>query len=505
MKKFTIFALAALLLFAFTAPAWATEHEFSGSWRNRFYQKNRYTGTKDANTREFTTIDQRVQIQYAAIVNDNLKLITKFEIDAVWGAQDAAPGTDGVDIEVARVYVDFNLTPNLNIKTGYQLFYLVRGYLISDDAAGIIATYKVNPGLAFVFVWVHMADDPTGPGPAGNAAATALALDVTDVNATSNDMDIDLYAIMAVVALSKNVVIKPMYAFVHSQAGYYYADAFGDGFPNYFLNAGMVDNMNIHIVSLDVDVNLGNFSWYMTVKKDFGYISLSKLGVGTVQALANASKNNAPDVHRSSEVKMDGFLFVTRAAYNFGMFDIHAKFMFASGDDQYGLADAEMGANYTTPVNFSYWAQIMGRGTFDGSNGQGGYYFNNISANSPAHNASNLWYIQVGTNIKPMDKLTIEFDFFYAELAEDRGWQDSDGDWHAADELGFEVDVTVKYQIIEGLNLDLVAAYLFRDDGTYMQTSGPNGTNTAGWNGTRFDAWEEGDPWLLGARLSLAF
>lgn len=506
MKKFTIITLAVLLAVAFTLPAWATEHEFSGNWRNRFYTKKRYDGTADRNVREWSGVDQRIQIQYSAIVNDNLKVVTKYEIDAIWGQADAAPGTDAVDIEVARVYVDFNLTPNLNIKTGYQMFYLARGYLVSDDAAGIIATYKVNPGLAFIFAWCSIASHASNMvSTLGVVNPGALVLDV-DNDATINDADVDLYALVAVVALSKNIVLKPMYAFVHSQTGVLYADGLS-AFPlNATLAVANIDNINIHILGLDADFNFGNFSAYFTGMWNFGDITVTRSGRAAINAL-EVLFHQDPQRMESDDVDMAGWMIVMGAKYNFGMFDIHAKFLYATGDDARGLADNEYNSIYTTPINFSYWAQIMGRGTFDGSTGQGGTYVQGVSLNSPAHDNTNLWYIQLGTTVKPMDKMTVGLDVYYAELAEERTWFDEDGDWHRAGVLGLEVDLRVTYQIIEGLNLDLVAAYLFRDDATYQQTSRNRddwtANNTA--NAVYQDSWEEADPWMLGARLSLAF
>ena len=39
-------------------------------------------------------------------------------------------------------------------------------------------------------------------------------------------------------------------------------------------------------------------------------------------------------------------------------------------------------------------------------------------------------------------------------------------------DLGFEIDLVVTYELIDGLNLDLVGAYLFADDATTQVASG---------------------------------
>ena len=52
---------------------------------------------------------------------------------------------------------------------------------------------------------------------------------------------------------------------------------------------------------------------------------------------------------------------------------------------------------------------------------------------------------------------------------------------------GFEVDLKATYMLVEGLNLDVVGAYLFADDATSL------------------DGNNNDDPWEVGTRLSLSF
>ena len=51
----------------------------------------------------------------------------------------------------------------------------------------------------------------------------------------------------------------------------------------------------------------------------------------------------------------------------------------------------------------------MGLGIFD----------NDASQGSPGDDITNIWAANVGVTIKPMDKLTFNFDAWYAQLAED--------------------------------------------------------------------------------------
>jgi len=78
-----------------------------------------------------------------------------------------------------------------------------------------------------------------------------------------------------------------------------------------------------------------------------------------------------------------------------------------------------------------------------------------------------------------MDKLKVTADLWWAKLAEENAF--------GADELGIEADVVVTYQLVEGLSLDIVGAYLFAGDA--VSADGKNDNN----------------PYEFGTRLSLAF
>ncbi len=69
---------------------------------------------------------------------------------------------------------------------------------------------------------------------------------------------------------------------------------------------------------------------------------------------------------------------------------------------------------------------------------------------------SNIWAANVGVTLKPMDKLTANFDVWYAALAEDNAAGDN--------ELGLEFDGRLSYMLLENLKADLVFAYLVAGD-----------------------------------------
>ncbi len=147
---------------------------------------------------------------------------------------------------------------------------------------------------------------------------------------------------------------------------------------------------------------------------------------------------------------------------------VHGQFFYATGDNSPLDGDNDEFAG--VPGRSYYWSEIMGYGTFD----------NAASAGSPNNGISNVFAINVGVKVKPVDKWTLSADLWYAQLAEENALGN--------DELGTEVDLKATYKVMDNLNLDLIAAYLFAGDATAE----------AGMTNLE-------DPVEIGARLSLSF
>jgi hypothetical protein len=112
----------------------------------------------------------------------------------------------------------------------------------------------------------------------------------------------------------------------------------------------------------------------------------------------------------------------------------------------------------------------MGNGLFD----------QQLSAGSTA-NPSNLWAANIGATIKPMEKLSLSGDVWYAAHPEKDFTTDEK-------KLGVELDLKAVYQLVEGMSVELVGAYLFADDATAVNDQG-----------------NDDDPWEVGTRLQISF
>ena len=216
------------------------------------------------------------------------------------------------------------------------------------------------------------------------------------------------------------------------------------------------------------------------------FVAMPIIGVGegvTVQPLFVYDKVEGEDwnnfyVGVNADIKTDAFKAWGTGIYEFGeVMDedvsaflvaagasagpVHGQVFYATGDDDATDGDRD---DFITPAGASYyWSEIMGLGTFD-----------NTSPLSDADEIENIWAANVGFKVKPMDKLTVGADLWYAALAEDNAAGDSD--------LGFEIDAKATYSVLENLKLDLIAAYLIAGD-----------------------AIGDEDPFEVGARLSLSF
>lgn len=177
-------------------------------------------------------------------------------------------------------------------------------------------------------------------------------------------------------------------------------------------------------VGTDPDSN----NWYLGVDADLKF--------GSVSTWATAIYNGG-DI---ADVDNKGYLGAVGADAGI----VHGQFFYASGND--GGTDNK--GFVTAPGSSYYWSEIMGFGIFDNSSSNG----------SPADNIFNIYAGNVGVTVKPMDKLKLVGDVWYASLAEDNSAGNK--------ELGWELDGVATYSIYDNLSADVVLAYLFSGDAT---------------------------------------
>jgi hypothetical protein len=181
-KKFVTVAVAGALTAATAVPALALENEFHGAFTS-FYDLSNYSAAGNDGFEQFNTagtgpgtqnatglhknaptenyFEQRVRINYNAKASDQVKLVTKFELDySFWGNsayetgrnKGGALGADSVQIETKNLYLELNY-PVVNAKIGMQPYAdSFKGVLFDADMAGVLLSHDYsNAGVAAGF------------------------------------------------------------------------------------------------------------------------------------------------------------------------------------------------------------------------------------------------------------------------------------------------------------------------------------------------------------------
>jgi len=435
MKKLLVLSLAVVMVVAFTLPASAFESVFGGYWRTRAYSQQSFNGDDNPGS-DISRVDTRTRLYYTAILNDNLKFINQFETNVEWG--DNVGGDAGADgtgiIRVRASYVDATMGA-IRATIGIQPWEQARGFIFSDQVSGIVLSTKFGETLV-PFSWTKQSEGNVG---------------VTDFN----PKDIDVLSLYPVFNFGESFSLNPFIVFAYSDHGEenstnplstYGANA---AFPGAFRNN---DGLNVYWIGANADATLGAFNLWATAIYQGGELKTDDNGVDNIDVKA--------------------WLAAVGASVPLGPASLHGQFFYASGDDDaddddfeafFGIDGRARGWSY-------YWAEIMGNGRFDSQ----------LSAGSTA-NPSNLWAANIGATIKPMEKLSLTGDLWYAAHPEDDFTTDEKN-------LGVEVDLVATYQLVEGMSIDLVGAYLFADDATATDDNG-----------------NKEDPWEVGTRLQISF
>jgi hypothetical protein len=409
MKKVLILGLAALLVFAFTLPASALESVFGGYWRTRAFSQQRFSGD-DSSDQDLSRVDTRTRLYYTAILNDNLKFVNQFEWNVDWGDTNGGDaGADGTGIiRIRASYVDATMGP-VRMTIGQQSLGWARGFIYSDQGSMLTLSTKMGEHL-LPFTWLKINEG------------------FTDNNAK----DIDVVGFYPVFNFGDSFSLNPFIIYGYSKEG---DAASSNPFSTYGQNTAPIgfvndDGLGIYYLGVNADATLGSFNLWGTGIYQGGKRETTVSGV--------------------SNVDVKAYLVAGGLAVPVGPASLHGQAFYASGDDDpldsdyeafFGIDGRSRGWSY-------YWAEIMGNGVFDAQ----------TSAGATA-NPSNLWAANFGVGLKPMEKLSLNGDLWYASLVED----DSNGN----KKLGFELDLKATYQLVEGMSMELVAAYLFADDSGY--------------------------------------
>jgi hypothetical protein len=182
MKRITSLLLAAAFVMASVVGAAAADIKTTGQFDFAFQwtDKNFYDADKSKSSDDDFDARQRVRVQTVITASENVSGTLFFEIgETIWGQKGGpnkdnigqgaggALGTDGVNVETRRAYIDFTV-PNtaLQIRMGLQGLALpaaVAGNpVMDDDVAAIVASYAFNDMYSLTGFWARPLDVDSG-------------------------------------------------------------------------------------------------------------------------------------------------------------------------------------------------------------------------------------------------------------------------------------------------------------------------------------------------------
>jgi hypothetical protein len=167
-----------------------------------------------------------------------------------------------------------------------------------------------------------------------------------------------------------------------------------------------------------------------------------------------------------TDVDVGGIAFLIGASASLDMADVHLEFGYGSGDDN--ATDNEIDTFMTSlsgiqKFTYVYDYRAMTAGVLAPNAGLGG-------TNT---GIANTMYVNFGAGIKPTPDLTASLDLYWLKAAEEV----STGALYKDDDIGWEVDGKVKYQLDKNLVYFAEGGVLFAGDIYKNATAGADPDN----------------------------
>lgn len=422
MRKYWVMLIALIAAVAIAAPSFAVEFKYGGMYRWRIQANENMTDANSDRDDTANYIDQRLRMYFTFVGSENLQLVTKWEADTLWGYETQGAlrhgggdfGADAVNLEMKNVYLDF-MIPNTPVRAqvGVQGLSYLSGWIVEDDCSAFVLNTSFDP------VKVQL----------GYIAGINRSVD-TDYS----DMD-DWFLDLKYAEGPFRAEAILFYQYAHD-ADYSYPNSLNWG------GAGtlVVDKENNHLV--DLGLSLG----YKT--------DLFNATVNFVRNLGGYDIAGTDDSEDYKGWMVEGILDYYMGAFTFtlGGFWTSHKFAYPAGRSH-------------------YWAEIAGLGTLDVSVIGHDWYTNQYAmgggvANRGDYDAGdaprNLWTVRAGIAWQALDTTKVTFNYYYLgtdkEVLADAATNEYD------DSIGHELDLYIDHNLMEGLTLRLVGAYLIGND-----------------------------------------
>ncbi|HOV86512.1 MAG TPA: hypothetical protein PLM79_09130 [Syntrophobacteraceae bacterium] len=159
MKRYFMILVALAVAVTLASPALAAvEFKYGGQFKNRIHSSNNTWDGSDEGSDNLNFLDQRLRLYFTFQASENLKLVWKMEVgDTTWGndwptagtstlGKGGRVGSDAQNVETKNAYIDFNI-PNTPVKiiSGIQTLNLLNSWIVDDDFSAIVAKAKFEP------------------------------------------------------------------------------------------------------------------------------------------------------------------------------------------------------------------------------------------------------------------------------------------------------------------------------------------------------------------------
>jgi len=466
MRRFLVVSMVCVMALAIAAPTFALEVKFGGLWRTRLISQHDFVNATAGETRDNTDqfssvpymkhanrIDQRLRIYMDFISSENLKVVTRFETNASWGAAgrtnpdrvvtSSGSGNIGADsgaLVVKNAYVDFKIpqTP-LQAKIGVQGLDLLDGWLVNDDFSAATLTADLKPfNVMLGYIAGYNQDDMT----------------------ETENID-DLLAVVSYKEGPFSASLMGLWQDAHDNGGsvfpmmmstpYRVIDTVGGTVKDPLGNTWLVENNQLFNLGLNLRYKIDYLSAYFNFIKNFGSV---KLG----------DRRDQMESFDYTGWMLDGGInyFCGPWSFNLGGF-------YTTGQKYTNLVNDEGEITFDKGTDldwFTYamagpskvFSEIVGGGLFDNYIPNGGFWMG-------YPNPTNIWTVNAGAAWQALPKTKLALAWYYFGTSEKVPSRiNPNGTVDFDNYLGNEINLNITQNIVDKLNLDLVGAYMFTGD-----------------------------------------
>lgn len=509
MKKQLVVAVALLLALAIAAPvSAAVEFKYGGIMRVRFLSQYNLDNIDGGGNNHSNYVDQRTRFFFTFLASENLKLVSGFEFGNItWGKGKGTKivdstgavsgylpssgriGADGVDFKLKRMYLDFNIpcTPT-KAMIGIQGIAMLDSWLLDDDYSAAVFVTKLDP-VTITFGYVA-GNVESGTKYSNRVDDLVLGVDYKGGPISASFNALGQYGRHTPLAAVPWTLTNPYDATFDYTIPQVKDRVWGVDAPVSFFDTNMTGIPGYYDIYNIRSNNLINLGANFTYKLDW-----MSAYVQGVKNLGNFKYDRYTELGEKVTTKADykGWMIDAGANFFYGPYTFNITGFYTSGPkhiDDNGNASVENIDWFTYGASTSkYFSEIIGGGVLDNMGPQ------DVS-NSDHHwrgypYPTNLWTVSVGAawQVLEQTKLSASYWYFGSASSVATGLLNADGTSKLSSNIGHELNFYVTQGIVDGLTLDLVAAYLFTGDAYKIQTAGV----------PKEDVYE------LGARLQWAF